>query len=142
MKAVIDTNIIIDALANRVPFNIDAQRVLLEASSGSFDAVITSNTVTDIYYLLHKAFPDSGKVKKILGQLFSSISIISVEEADCRKALTSKITDYEDAILSESALRNCADYIITRNIKDFNNSKTKAILPADFIKGTSKNFSF
>jgi predicted nucleic acid-binding protein len=133
MKAVIDTNVIIDALADRVPFSTDAQNVLLKASAYVFDAVITSNTVTDIYYLLHKAFADSEKVKKILNQLFVSISIISVEESDCKKALLSGVSDYEDAILSESALRNGVDYIITGNIRDFINSNTKAILPADFL---------
>jgi predicted nucleic acid-binding protein len=134
MRAAIDTNVIIDALADRVPFNTDAQNVLLEASAYVFDAVITSNTVTDIYYLLHKAFSDSEKVKKILNQLFNSISIISVEESDCKKALSSKVSDYEDAVLSESASRNGVDYIITRNVKDFVNSSTKVILPADFLK--------
>lgn len=134
MKAVIDTNIIIDAFANREPFYIEAQKVLLKAALGDFEACITSNTVTDIFYILHKSFHNATKVKSILENLFSSVSIISIDETDCKNALSSKVTDYEDAILCESSVRNKVDYIITRNISDFKNSQTRSILPSDFLK--------
>ena len=83
MKAVIDTNIIIDAFANREPFYIEAKKVLLKAALGDFEACITSNTVTDIFYILHKSFHNATKVKSILENLFSSVSIISIDETDC-----------------------------------------------------------
>ena len=134
MKAVIDTNIIIDAFANREPFYIEAQKVLLKAALGDFEACITSNTVTDIFYILHKSFHNATKVKSILENLFSSVSIISIDETDCKNALSSKVTDYEDDILCESSVRNKVDYIITRNISDFKNSQTRSILPSDFLK--------
>ncbi|MFA6937272.1 MAG: PIN domain-containing protein [Treponema sp.] len=134
MKAVIDTNIIIDAFANREPFYIEAQKVLLKAALGDFEACITSNTVTDIFYILHKSFHNATKVKSILENLFSSVSIISIDETDCKNALSSKVTDYEDAILCESSVRNKVDYIITRNISDFKNSQTRSILPSNFLK--------
>ena len=134
MKAVIDTNIIIDAFANREPFYIEAQKVLLKAALGDFEACITSNTVTDIFYILHKSFHNATKVKSILENLFSSVSIISIDETDCKNALSSKVTDYEDDILCESSVRNKVDYIITRNISDFKNSQTRSILPSNFLK--------
>ena len=134
MKAVIDTNILIDAFANREPFYIEAQKVLLKAALGDFEACITSNTVTDIFYILLKSFHNATKVKSILENLFSSVSIISIDETDCNNALSSKVTDYEDDILCESSVRNKVDYIITRNISDFKNSQTRSILPSNFLK--------
>lgn len=39
-----------------------------------------------------------------------------------------------DALIDETSSRIKADYIVTRNIKDFKSSKVKAILPEDFLK--------
>jgi len=42
--------------------------------------------------------------------------------------------DYEDALVAVCADRINADYIVTRNIKDFKNSSVKAITPKDFLQ--------
>ena len=50
------------------------------------------------------------------------------------KALKSKIKDYEDAVIEQSALLNECDLIITRNTKDFENGKVKSIIPKEFLR--------
>ena len=52
---------------------------------------------------------------------------------DCRKAISSEMADFEDAVMVETALRCGMDCIITRNVKDFQYGTIKAILPDDFI---------
>ena len=52
---------------------------------------------------------------------------------DCINALHSKMTDYEDAVMDETAVRTGMDYIVTRNIKDYKHSKVKATTPSDFL---------
>jgi len=42
--------------------------------------------------------------------------------------------DFEDSVISAIASRNEADYIVTRNIEDFENSPIVAITPSDFIR--------
>ena len=46
----------------------------------------------------------------------------------------SDMNDYEDAVISCCAVRNHIDYIVTRNIKDYEKSQVHAILPDKFIK--------
>ncbi len=133
MKTVIDTNIIIDALTNREPYCKNAQQILLLAEQKVIKGFITSNTATDIYYLLHKYFHDSSKVESIMEILFNSISVLPVNETDCKSSLYSKINDYEDAVLESAAKNNDAECIITRNEKDFAFSRIPVYSPEFFL---------
>ena len=44
------------------------------------------------------------------------------------------IDDYENAVVEKGAHRNNMDYIVTRNINDYQAGDTKIILPDDFVK--------
>ncbi|MBO5731757.1 MAG: hypothetical protein J6R67_11200 [Treponema sp.] len=52
---------------------------------------------------------------------------------DCIKAVSSPMKDYEDAVMSETASRNALDYIITRNVKDYSQSKIPVYMPENFL---------
>lgn len=54
-------------------------------------------------------------------------------EKECMDALASAIRDYEDAVVERTAVKADMDYIITRNVKDYQQGMVKAILPDDFI---------
>lgn len=132
MKALIDTNIIIDALQHREGFADDAELLILQAYE--YDGYITATSVTDIYYIQHKYYHDREKAIKNLKKVFRLYNIIDVTETDCRNALRNGISDYEDAIIAESARRNSIDYIVTRNTKDFKNSGITVYTPVEFLR--------
>ena len=134
MKILADTNIIIDALTSREPWNKNAEQIFMMAANQIVDVFITASSATDIYYLLRKYIHDTDSSKKILGKLFSLIGILPVTSIDCMEALASPVSDYEDAVVEKVAQRHGMDYIVTRNIKDFKEGDTKIILPEDFIK--------
>lgn len=77
---------------------------------------------------------DIEAAKTIMGKLFSLTGILEVRADDCIDALASSINDYEDAVAEKVAHRNDMDYIVTRNIKDYQAGNTKIILPDDFVK--------
>ena len=56
---------------------------------------------------------------------------IEINAEILEKALASQINDYEDAVIEVSSTIKKADYILTRNIKDFKNSIIKAITPEE-----------
>lgn len=93
--------------------------------------------MTDIYCLLHKQLHDDTQCRQALLKLFTLFSILDVTGSDCEKALELPIPDYEDALLDACAKRGKVDCIITRNLKDFNNSPVKTISPEDFLKSIS-----
>ena len=133
MKALIDTCIIIDALQDRKPFSKEAQQIFLEIAKRSFLGFITAKSITDIYYLTHKATHNDEATRQILYKLCSLFEIIDTTAIDCIKALSSPIKDYEDAVMSETASRNDLDYIITRNLKDYSQSKIPVYTPEAFL---------
>ena len=134
MNALIDTCIIIDALQSREPFNKDAETIFLSVANRRWVGFLTANSVTDIYFLMHKALHSAAETRKALGILFSLFEIIDTCGIDCRKALTSGVSDYEDAVMIETAARAEIDCIVTRNLKDYAGAPMPVYSPTHFIE--------
>ena len=133
MRVLIDTCVIIDALQSRVPFAEAAQRLFLYSANKQFEGYITAKSVTDIYYLTHRLTHSDSETRKILSKLFTLFHLLDTTSLDCRKAISSEISDYEDAIMVETAIRSEIDCIVTRNIKDFKNSTVKVFEPSALL---------
>ena len=133
MRVLIDTCVIIDALQSREPFKENAEKIFLHAANQSFDGFITAKSVTDIYYLTHRLTHSDSKTRKILSNLFVLFDLLDSTGLDCRKAISSNMTDYEDAIMAETALRSKMDCIVTRNLKDYMHSPVPIYSPDDFL---------
>lgn len=133
MRILIDTNIVLDVLLHRTGFFDASYNVLKLSTLDKAKAFITANTITDIYYILHRANKDTVKSKEAIVQLLSLVSIADVLASDVMNAISSKVTDFEDALAGAIAKRIKADYIVTRNTKDFINSPVPAIDPQNFL---------
>jgi len=133
MRVLIDTCIIIDALQSRRPFNKSAEKIFLLSANNFFDGFITAKSVTDIYYLTHKITHSDKDTRKIITNLFTLFSPLDTTGMDCRKGIMSEISDYEDAVMVETAIRSGMDCIITRNQKDFCNAQISILTPDEFI---------
>ena len=133
MKALIDTCIIIDALQAREPFFDDAQNLLIAEANGEYDGVITAKAILDIYYIIHHYIGNDRATRDHVAKILRLFEISDTTADDIRNAVLSGISDYEDAVMAETAARTGADYIVTRNIKDYSHSKVKAVSPADFL---------
>lgn len=134
MRVLVDTCIIIDALQSRLPFADDAQKTFICLANKQFEGYITAKSVTDIYYITHRLIHSDIEARKILSKIFTLFDLLDTTSLDCRKAISSKISDYEDAIMVETAIRSEMNYIVTRNIKDYAKSSVKVLKPAELIK--------
>lgn len=133
MRVLIDTNVIIDALTSREPWNKSAEKIFILAANHMIDMYITASSATDIYYLVRRHLHGTEQAKQIMGKLYSLVGILPVTGTDCVDALASEVNDYEDAVAERAAAKADMDYIVTRNVKDFQQGMIKAILPEDFI---------
>lgn len=134
MRVLIDTCIIIDALQSREPFKDDAQKIFLHAANTTFDGFITAKSVTDIYYLTHRCTHNDSETRKILSKLFTLFDPVDTTGLDCRKAISSDISDFEDAVMAETAIRTGMDCIVTRNTKDYSKASIPVYQPSEFLK--------
>lgn len=134
MRAVVDTCVIVDALQKREPFCGAAMDIFLAVSNRLFTGVMTAKVATDIYYILRRELHSEAEARKALGVLFSLFELEDTHAADCRAALSSEMKDYEDAVMAQAAARLGANYVITRNLKDYAASLVPAVSPGDFLK--------
>lgn len=130
---IIDTNIVIDALTSRKPWNECAEEIFMIAANHIVDIYITASCATDIYYLVRKYLHSTEQAKQVMKRLYSLIGILPVTGDECVDALMSSVIDYEDAVVERTAVKAGVDYIITRNVKDYQQGSIRAILPDDFI---------
>ena len=134
MRALIDTCIVIDALQNREGFCDDAQKIFLVVANKWFVGYLSAKSVTDIYYLTYHYTHSDKDARAILNTLFQLFELLDSTGIDCRKAISSDISDYEDTVMVEPAVRSGVDCVVTRNIKDYSKSPVPVYLPSDFLK--------
>lgn len=134
MGALLDTNVVLDALADREPWAKEARDLLFLAACGKLDLSVSGSTITDIFYLVNRHVThDRRKSVEVVDTLMQSLSVVSVGMRECLLAAHSGISDYEDAVLAEAALSSKVDYIVTRNLDDFKKSEVPAISPHDYL---------
>ena len=132
MKVLFDTNIILDVLLDRKPFSEHASYLMSKVERSEINGFVCATTVTTIHYLLSKHL-DNEKSNESIHSIMALFEVASVNRVVIENALNSKFTDFEDSVLHESARHAGAEYIITRNIKDFKRSKVPVYTPIEFL---------
>jgi len=132
MRALLDTDVILDVMLGRAPFAQTASRLLDLAEKGLFEAYISSITPLNVFYVARKA-KNIGDLRQALGQLLQAMRICPIDHSALTIALTSPIADYEDAAQHSAAVANHLDAIVTRNLKDYKNATLPVFSPTDFL---------
>lgn len=133
MKVLIDTNIILDVLCAREFFLPAAAKVWKLCELNKIEGYISALSVPNIVYILRKEL-NLAKTQQVIEQLFLIFKVVDLRADDLMKAAKMQNDDFEDTLQMLSALHIKADYIITRNVRDFQNSKVKAILPTEILE--------
>jgi len=132
LKILLDTNIVIDNLASRDEF-AESLQILRFCENGVIESVVTTVTVMDVMYILRKHI-DPAEVRNAVWMLLQIVDLVPALKSDINAAFLGDFPDFEDAVQASCASRVQADYIVTRNVKDFVHSIVPAILPGDVLK--------
>lgn len=133
MRVLLDTCVVIDVLQGREPFCRAGQSLFLLAANQRFTGCITAKASTDIHYIMRRYFHDDKESRATMQKLFTLFEVLDTTGMDCRRAIPSTISDYEDAVMIETAARSDVDAIITRNAKDYIQSPVTVYSPDQFI---------
>ena len=131
-KIVIDLNIIIDFL-NRRNFHKESAQLIDMCVEKNVVGYLCAHEITTLSYFLLKEQKDKIKVINTLATLLDIFTVIPINESVLRDSLISPISDYEDAVIEVSSMKNNIDYIITRNISDFKLSRIPSLTPEQFF---------
>lgn len=135
MVALIDTNIIIDYLANREPFSSDAEKIIELCKDGKFLGFVAVQSIVDCFYILRKVC-SSDLLREFFLNLSEIFTFIGSSKNNVISALKNiNFADFEDCVMCETALSNGADCIVTRNPKDYCSASVDILTPKQFIDG-------
>ncbi len=131
LQVFLDTNVIVDFLAVRKEFYNEAAIIMSLGLNKKIKLHAAAMSFGTISYLLKKNDPDT---IKLLIKQFCSYCEVNIVDNDCVDYATqSKFDDFEDAMQYRCAQKINADYIITRNTKDYAESDIQVVTPKDFL---------
>ena len=134
MTILVDTNIVLDVLLNRMPYIKEAQTILKKCADREVIGYLAAHSIPNLFYILRKYYSQKERrqfIKNLCDVFY--ISALNVEKF--RSAIENEaFEDFEDCLQEECAVEVMADYIVTRNPKDYKESRVKVIEPDEFIK--------
>ncbi|MCI7396763.1 MAG: PIN domain-containing protein [Spirochaetia bacterium] len=134
ITVLIDTNIFIDVLQDRIPFTDNSQAVIGLVTQKKIKGAVAAHSITNLWYILRKTHSDEERRNYLLS-LFEIFDVVSIDKNRLVAALeNSNFKDFEDCLQDECACAINADYIITRDAKDFESSMVKALTPEEFLE--------
>ena len=129
----VDTNILIDLLADRPPFSKFAVAIFDLAEKHKVKLFTSSHSYATTHYLLKKYMGEKD-IRVVLYSLLDFIDIISIDLSIIKKSLLSNHKDFEDAIqIFAAGSIKSLDFIVTRNIKDFKDAGVTVLPPDELI---------
>jgi len=132
-RILIDTNIVIDLLSKRKDFYDDAANLFSQADKKELTLTISSLTFANTNYILSK-LKSAKEAREILRKFKVLVELLSLDDKITELALSDEsFPDFEDGLQYYSAIENEIDIIITRNKKDFKNSKLPVLTAKEYL---------
>lgn len=133
MKILVDTNVILDVLCDRPEFVDSSSKIWKYCEVGQIEGYISALSVPNIVYILRKELTPQ-KTEQLIQQITMIFKVVDLRSTDLKAAAEMFTSDYEDALQMCQAVRINADFIITRNIRDFKGSKVPALKPSELLE--------
>lgn len=129
----LDTNVLIDFLADRKPFSLEAARLFNYSLKKKVTIYVSAVSYNNIYYILRQSTGHS-KTMKILNELQEWTEMLDVTKEVIFKSLKSEFKDFEDSIQYNCAKRvTKIECIVTRDTKDFKFSSIPTMSPKEAL---------
>lgn len=132
MKLLLDINVLLDLVLAREPWAGSAAQLLAAVESGQAEGLVAGHTLTTVHYIVEQQ-EGRGKALQALTDLLRLVEVVPIEKPDFHQALALDIKDFEDAVQAAAALKIGADYLVTRNEKDFRSCPVPTIQPATIL---------
>jgi predicted nucleic acid-binding protein len=118
VRLLLDTNVILDVILGRAPWAAEAAALLAAVEAGRVEGFVAGHTVTTVHYIVAKAAGRQTAATAV-SDLLRIVGVVPMESADFHHALVLGLADYEDAVQAAACLKVGADFLVTRNAKDY-----------------------
>ncbi len=132
MRALFDTDVVLDLVLDREPF-VEAAAALFEShEQGRVDGYISGITLVNVFYVARK-IKGSGGARRAVEELLATLNVCPLDQTALENAQRLAFTDYEDAVQHACAIAGNLDAIVTRNLDDYKNASLLVFTPTDFL---------
>jgi predicted nucleic acid-binding protein len=132
MRVLLDTNVILDFLLDRLPF-ADAATAVWQANEQSrFEGYISAITPINVFYIARK-IKGVDAARQMVDGLLSACRVCPIDLPILQSALTLPMRDYEDAVQHASAVASQMDVLVTRDKRDYAGATLPVLTPRDFL---------
>ena len=132
IRVLLDTNVVLDALLDRQPWNVEARAIWQAHLDDQIAAHVTATAVTDVFYVARRhAGRDQAwrAVRACLDQLY----LVAVGATELQAAATLGGRDFEDGLQIACAAAARLDAIVTRDPAGFEGSTVEPVEPAELL---------
>ena len=133
MRVFLDTNVLLDVLGRREPHCVAASEVWSRVERGALEGHISAMSFNNAYYVLRR-IETRRAAREGLRLLRDIFHIVPLTEQILHRAIDSEFSDFEDAVQFFSAHHAGADFILTRNVRDFPAKPLVVVTPEEFLK--------
>ncbi len=133
MRSLIDGNILLDVLQKREPHFSASLNFWRLCETGEAEGYVSALTFADLVYVMRKELSPE-RIEEILRVLGLIFRFTELTPAGLTAAAALGWADFEDAVQAVTAERIHADFILTRNLRDFRQSPVPAISPAEYLE--------
>jgi predicted nucleic acid-binding protein len=132
MKILLDVNVLLDVVLGREPWRADAERLLAAVEKERAEGFVAPHTLATLHYVAARV-AGKGAAAQAVADLLGIVRIVPLDTADFHRALGLGMRDFEDALQVVSGLRAGAEYVVTRDAKDFRGAPLPARTPGEIL---------
>lgn len=132
MIVLVDTDVLVDVALDRAPHATDAAALLDALESGASRGFVAWHTISNFYYLVSARRGRPG-TRQFIEELTRFLDVAPTTREHLRAATRLPLKDFEDAMQVCAASACSADFIATRNVRDFRESPIPAMTPAQVV---------
>jgi predicted nucleic acid-binding protein len=132
MRVLLDTDVVLDVLADRQPFAIEAAVLWLAHEQGRLEAYISPITPINIFYILRRQLGTT-QARQLVGRLLRTVPVCPLDQTILKRADELPMADFEDAVQAAAAEAAGFDAVITRNTKDYASAPLPIFTPAEAL---------
>ena len=132
IHALLDTNVVLDALLDRTPWNVQANAVWQAQLEKQFVAYVTATTLTDIFYISRR-YGGLERAWQLVHAVLNQVSVVPVGIDELHLATELLGNDFEDNLQIACAMLRQLDVIVTRNLSGFSGNNIQILTPQQML---------
>jgi hypothetical protein len=131
-RVLFELNVVLDVLQERTEFYEFSARCLAHAETGQIQGWLAAHSVTTLFYLIVKD-QSPAQARVTITSLLQFLKIAPANHDTIEGALNLPYKDFEDAVQMMSALEIQADYVLSRNVSDFDPAPVDVVRPVELL---------